>query len=421
MTDPTIALKEHLYKLGLEQDSDFLRQAVEMLAQMLIELEAEEQIGAGKYERSDERINQRNGYRWREWETRVGEVNLGIPKMRKGSFFPSLLEPRKRSEQALLSVVQQAYLQGVSTRKVDALVQSLGLSGIDKSKVSRICKALEEQVEAFRNRPLQSHYPYVWLDAVVLEVRENHRVISLALVIAIGVDREGERHILGFELGAGESEAFWLAFLRSLRARGMEQVELVISDAHQGLKAAIDQVFSGAAWQRCRVHFMRNLLSQIARKDRKEVSAALKLIFAQDDRDLAGMYLQRVAAAMRPHWPKAAAMLLDAEEDILVYKTFPERHQRSIHSTNPLERLNREIRRRTNVVGVFPDRPSILRLTGSLLLEQDEDWRAGRRYFSKKSMDTLLEPDQDPDTATAPLFVEPLIKLEVQEKQNLHH
>jgi transposase-like protein len=351
----------------------------------------------------------------------VGELNLGIPKMRKGSFFPALLEPRKRSEQALLSLVQQAYLQGVSTRKVDALVQSLGLSGIDKSKVSRICKVLEEQVDEFRNRPLQDHYPYIWLDAVVLKVRENHRVISLALVIAIGVDRLGERHILGFELGAGESEAFWLDFLRSLRSRGIERVELVISDAHQGLKAALDQVFSGAAWQRCRVHFMRNLLSQIARKDRKQVAAALKLIFAQNDRDLTGTYLRRVAEAMMSHWPKAAERLLDAEDDVLVYKTFPERHQRSIHSTNPLERLNREIRRRTNVVGVFPDRPSILRLAGSLLLEQDEDWRAGRRYFSQKSMEALLEPDQNSEATTPPLFVEPLVNLDVQEKQNLHH
>ena len=413
MTDPTIALKEHLYKLGLEQDSDFLRQAVEMLAQMLIELEAEEQIGAGKHERSAQRVNQRNGYRRRKWETRVGAVELGIPKLRKGSFFPGLLEPRKRSEQALLAVVQQAYLQGVSTRKVDALIQSLGLSGIDKSKVSRICKALDEQVEQFRQRPLQPHYAYVWLDAVVLKVRENHRVVSLALVIAIGVDELGERHLLGFELGAGESEAFWLAFLRSLRRRGMQRVELAISDAHEGLKAAIEQVFSGAAWQRCTVHFMRNLLSQIPRKDRKAVAAALKLIFAQPDPQLAGATLRRVAAAMQLHWSKAAELLLDAEHDILVYKTFPERHHRSIHSTNPLERLNREVRRRTRVVGVFPDRPSVFRLVGSLLQEQDEDWRAGRRYFSRESMEALLNPDQDGEALPAPLIVEPLINLEV--------
>jgi transposase-like protein len=386
-----------------------------MLAQMLIELEAEEQIGAGKHERSDQRTNQRNGYRKRKWETRVGEVELGIPKLRKGSFFPGLLEPRKRSEQALLAVVQQAYIQGVSTRKVDALIQSLGLSGIDKSKVSRICKALDEQVEQFRHRPLQNRYPYVWLDALMLKVRENHRVVSLALVIAIGVDALGERHLLGFDLGAGESEAFWLAFLRSLRRRGLQQVELAISDAHEGLKAAIDQVFSGAAWQRCTVHFMRNLLSQIPRKDRKQVAAALKLIFAQSNRKLAGVYLRQVAAAMQPHWPKAAEMLLSAEDDILVYKTFPEKHHRSIHSTNPLERINREVRRRTRVVGVFPDRPSVFRLAGSLLLEQDEEWRASRRYFSQESMAALLDPDQKLDALSAPLFVEPLINLEVQE------
>jgi putative transposase len=414
MTDPTIALKEHLYKLGLEQDSDFLRQAVEMLAQLLIELEAEEQIGAGKHERSEQRANRRNGYRKRKWETRVGEVELGIPKLRKGSFFPGLLEPRKRSEQALLAVVQQAYIQGVSTRKVDALIQSLGLSGIDKSKVSRICKELDQQVEQFRDRPLQSQYPYVWLDALMLKVRENHRVVSLALVIAIGVDVLGERHLLGFDLGAGESEAFWLEFLRSLRRRGVQQVELVISDAHEGLKAAVDRVFSGAAWQRCTVHFMRNLLAQIPRKDRKQVAAALKLIFDQSDRELAGATLHRVAAAMQPRWPRAAEMLLEAEDDILVYKSFPEKHHRSIHSTNPLERLNREVRRRTRVVGVFPDRPAAFRLVGSLLLEQDEDWRAGRRYFSRESMAALLDPEQSFEAEAVPLLVEPLIKLEVQ-------
>lgn len=413
MTDHTIALKKHLHNLGLESDGDFLRNAVEMLAQMLIELEAEEHIGAGKHERSEHRTNQRNGYRRRTWETRVGSVELGIPKLRKGSFFPELLEPRKRSEQALLAVVQQAYLQGVSTRKVDALVRSLGLNGIDKSKVSRICKELSEQVEEFRQRSLQSSYPYVWLDATVLKVRENHRVVNQALVIATGVDGQGERHILGFELGAGESEAFWLDFLRSLRRRGVQQAKLVTSDAHEGLKAALGQVFSGAAWQRCTVHFMRNLLSQIARKDRKQVAAVLKLIFAQEDRKLAGAYLREVAAAMQPHWPKAAEMLLDAEEDILAYKTFPSTHHRSIHSNNPLERLNREIRRRTRVVGVFPDRPSAYRLVGSLLIEQDENWRAGRRYFSQESMDELLKSDQGEEPPMVPWFVEPIIALEV--------
>ncbi len=412
MTDATIALKQYLNKLGLEQDSDFLREATEMLAQMLIDLEAEAQIGAAKHERSEQRRNQRNGYRRRRWETRVGELELNIPKLRKGSFFPSLLEPRKRSEQALLTVVQEAYVNGVSTRKVDVLVKSLGLSGIDKSKVSRICKALDEQVEQFSQRRLQSHYPYVWLDAKALKVRENHRVVSLAFVIGIGVDPQGERHVLGFELGAGESEPFWLDFMRSLRRRGLEQVDLVISDAHEGLKSALEQVFSGAAWQRCTVHFMRNLLAQIPRKDRKQVAAVLKLIFAQPDRELAGEYLRQVAGAMQVRWPRAAEMLLEAEDDILVYKTFPEQHHRSIHSTNPLERIIREVHRRTRVVGVFPNRPSVLRLAGTLLIEQDEEWRAGRRYFSQESMRELLDPD--PATQTAPLLVEPLINLDAQ-------
>lgn len=412
MTDPTIALKEYLNKQGLGQDGDFLREGLELLSQMLIEVEAEQQIGAGRHERSETRTNWRNGYRRRRWETRLGEVELAIPKLRNGSFFPSLLEPRKRSEKALLAVVQEAYVKGVSTRKVDALVKSLGLTGIDKSKVSRICKELDAQVSQFRQRPLQSAYPYVWLDALVLKVRENGRVVSLALVIAIGVDEQGERHVLGFDLGAGESDAFWLDFLRSLRRRGLERVELVVSDAHEGLKAALDQVFSGAAWQRCTVHFMRNVLAQIARKDRKQVAAVLKLIFVQPDHELAGAYLQRVAMAMQPRWPKAAEMLLDAEDEILVYKTFPQPQQRSLHSTNPLERLNREVRRRTRVVGVFPDRPSVFRLAGTLLLEQNEEWQAGRRYFSQESMQILLDQEKNIEAQSAPLLVEPLINLE---------
>lgn len=413
MTEATIALKEYLNKIGMEADSDFLRQALEVLSQMLIELEAEQQIGAGKHERSPGRTNQRNGYRKRRWETRVGEVELEIPKLRRGSFYPSLLEPRRRSEKALLAVVQEAYINGVSTRKVDKLVKALGLSGIDKSKVSRINKELDLMVEQFRNRPLQALYPYIWLDAIALKVRENHRVISLSLVIGIGVDEQGERHLLGFKLGAGESEAFWLEFLRSLKRRGLREVRLVISDAHEGLKAAIEQVLTGAAWQRCTVHFMRNVLAQVARKDRKEVADALKLIFAQPKRDSAGAYLRYLAGLMQARFSKVAEMLLEAEEDILVYKTFPPEHQRSIRSTNPLERLNREVRRRTRVVGVFPDRPSVYRLVGTILLETDEDWRAGRRYFSQESMRITLGEEVDEEQKDNELLVDALIHLEV--------
>ena len=391
MTDPTIALKEYLYNMGMNKDADFLRQGVEMLSQLLMELEVEHKVGAKKHERTGKRSTYRNGYRKRSWETRVGEIDLSIPKLRKGSYYPSLLEPRRPAEKALLAVVQEAYLKGVSTRKVDALLKALGLTGIDKSKVSRICKELDQTVEQFRQRQLQERYPYVWLDAVYLKVRQNHRVVSLAMVIAVGVDDQGERHLLGFDLGGSEDEAFWLAFLRSLVKRGLKRVQLVISDAHEGLKKAVSQVFTGASWQRCRVHFMRNLLARIPHKDKKEVADAVRLIFEQPCRQSAQEQLRQLAVKMEPIYPKAATLLLDAETDILAYKSFPKEHWRRIHSTNLVERLNKEIKRRTKVVGVFPDQPAVIRLVGTLLIEIDDDWRATqRRYFSSDSMQLLI-------------------------------
>jgi transposase-like protein len=389
MTDPTIALKQYLINIGLEKDADFLRQAVQLLTQLLMELEVEQQVGASKHERTPERTNYRNGHRRRTWKTRVGEIDLAIPKLRKGSYFPSLLEPRRPTEKALLAVIQEAYLKGVSTRKVDDLLKALGLTGIDKSSVSRICKELDHTVEEFRHRPLQESYPYVWLDAMYLKVRQNHRVVSLALVIAIGVDNTGERHMLGFDLGASEDEEFWLAFLRSLVKRGLREVQLVISDAHEGLKKALSQVFTGSSWQRCRVHFMRNVLAHIPRRDKLAVADAVRMIFNQPDRYSAGLQLQGLANSMEDLYPQAAKLLLQAEEDILVYKTFPREHWRRIHSTNPLERLHKEVKRRTKVVGVFPDRASVLRLVGMNLKEIDDDWRAGRNYFQKDSMQLL--------------------------------
>jgi transposase-like protein len=389
MTDPTIALKQYLINIGLEKDADFLRQAVQLLTQLLMELEVEQQVGASKHERTPERTNYRNGHRRRTWKTRVGEIDLAIPKLRKGSYFPSLLEPRRPTEKALLAVIQEAYLKGVSTRKVDDLLKALGLTGIDKSSVSRICKELDHTVEEFRHRPLQESYPYVWLDAMYLKVRQNHRVVSLALVIAIGVDDTGERHMLGFDLGASEDEEFWLAFLRSLVKRGLREVQLVISDAHEGLKKALSQVFTGSSWQRCRVHFMRNVLAHIPRRDKLAVADAVRMIFNQPDRYSAGLQLQGLANSMEDLYPQAAKLLLQAEEDILVYKTFPREHWRRIHSTNPLERLHKEVKRRTKVVGVFPDRASVLRLVGMNLKEIDDDWRAGRNYFQKDSMQLL--------------------------------
>jgi transposase-like protein len=305
------------------------------------------------------------------------------------------LEPRKRSEQALLAVIQEAYVKGVSTRKVDDLVQALGLEGVDKSKVSRICKALDEVVEAFRNRPLEGEYPYVWLDALYPKVRQNHRVVSMALVIAVGVNDEGQRTLLGFDVGASEEEAFWKSFLRGLKKRGLKGVQLVISDSHEGLKAAVETVFSGASWQRCRVHFMRNVLAHIPKGDKAMVAAAVRTIFAQPNREAAGQQLQYVAEKLQSSWPKAAQVLLEGEEDVLAYMAFPKEHWTRIYSTNIVERLNKEIKRRIRVVEIFPDVPSLIRLVGALLAEMDDEWQVGRRYFSKDSMLKLYEPVLD--------------------------
>jgi transposase-like protein len=421
MTEPTIALKQYLINIGLEKDADFLRQAVQLFSQMLMELEVDQQVGAGKHERTPERKNYRNGHRQRTWKTRVGEIDLAIPKLRKGSYFPSLLEPRRPTEKALLAVIQEAYLKGVSTRKVDALLKALGLTGIDKSSVSRICKELDHTVEEFRNRPLQESYPYVWLDAMYLKVRQNHRVVSLALVIAIGVDDTGERHMLGFDLGASEDEDFWLAFLRSLVKRGLKTVQLVISDANEGLKKALSQVFIGASWQRCRVHFMRNVLAYIPRRDKRAVADAVRMIFNQPDRYSAGLQLHGLAQSMGDLYAQAAKLLVEAEEDILAYKTFPREHWRRIHSTNPLERLHKEVKRRTKVVGVFPDRASVLRLVGMNLKEIDDDWRAGRHYFQQESMQLLKDWKNIPEKEKTSFLVNVTADLSLEAKSNLHH
>jgi putative transposase len=393
MADPTITLLEYLRKVGIDLDGDFLQEGTRLLAQLAVELEAEQVIGAGPYERSDGRKTYRNGHRQRTWETRVGEIPLQIPKLREGTYFPSLLEPRRRSEQALLSVIQSAYVQGVSTRKVDDLLRALGLTGIDKSKVSRICKELDEVVATFRNRPLEGSYPYLWLDALYLKVRQDHRIVNQALVIAIGVRETGDRDVLGFSLGASEEYAFWLDFLRSLSRRGLQGVQLVTSDAHEGLKAAIEQVLTGTTWQRCRVHFMRNVLAHIPKGSKSVVAAALRTIFAQPDREAAGAQLAEVVKAMRGRWPKAAELVAEAENDILAYMNFPEEHWTRIYSTNPLERLNKEVKRRTNVVGIFPDGASVIRLVGAVLMEVSDEWQVGRRYFSQESMKKLLEPE----------------------------
>jgi transposase-like protein len=405
----TMALLRYLRKLGVDEDRDFLREGIQVLMQALIELEVSEQIGAGLYERNAARTTQRNGYRERRYETRVGELDLRIPKLRQGSYFPSLLEPRKRSEKALLAVIQQAYIEGVSTRKVDDLVKAMGLSGVDKSKVSRICQQLDEVVQHFRQRPFEHEYPYVWLDALYLKVRQNHRIVSMALVIAIGVRASGEREVLGFEVGASEEESFWQTFLRSLVARGLRGVQLVISDAHSGLKAAIEAIFHGASWQRCRVHFMRNVLALIPRAEKAMVAALLRTIFAQPHRAAAAEQLALVSNMLDGRWPKAAQLVRSAEHDILAYMGFPAEHWKRIYSNNPLERLIKEVKRRTLVVGLFPDVPAVVRLVGAVLLEIDDDWQAAtRRYFSHESMRKLYTPVWDGPVAVAAPTLPPI-------------
>jgi len=387
-----VSLLEILRQMGMDRDADFLRDGAQLLSQRLIELEATERIGADRYERTAERCTSRNGYRDRTWETRVGKLELRIPKVREGAFFPSFLEPRKMAEKAILSVVQEAYVHGVSTRKVDSLVRALGLDGIDKSEVSRIARELDEEVNLFLNRPLEGPYPYVWLDATYLKVRSDHRVVSKALVIALGVKMTGEREILGFAIGPCESEPFWQEFLKNLVARGLSGVELVISDAHEGLKKAIRKVLLEASWQRCTVHFMRNVLAHVPRAAQQMVAAYIRTIFAQPDQETARAQLKQVGASMEGRFPKVAQMLYECEEDILAYMAFPKEHHRQIHSTNPLERLNKEIKRRADVVGIFPNDDSALRLLGAVMMEQNDEWIVLRRYFSQGSMNKLLPP-----------------------------
>jgi len=393
-TVDSMALLELLQKCGMDGDVDFLREATRTLVQALMDAEVSAQIGAERHERSPDRQTQRNGYRQRDWDTRVGTLSLNIPKVRKGTYFPSLLAHRKRSEQALLSVVQEAYVHGVSTRKVDDLVKAMGIDGISKSEVSRMCQDLDVGVKSFRERRFETHYPYVWLDATFPKVREGGRVMSMALVIAIGVKETGEREVLGFDLGLSEEGAFWTSFLRSLVQRGLRGVKLCISDAHEGLKQAISSVLVGSSWQRCRVHVMRNILSQVPRKSQGMASAVIKTIFAQENRQAAQAAAVKAVLGLRDRFPKAADVLEHSIDDVLTFMDFPTEHWTQISNTNVLERLNREIRRRTNVVGIFPNREATLRLVGPLLQEIDEDWMVGNRAMSKSSMMKLRPPGE---------------------------
>jgi len=386
-----IGLVELLRKAQMEQDTDFLREGVRVLSQALMELEVSEQLGAGKHERTDGRKGYRNGYREREWDTRVGTVELAVPKVRDGSYFPSLLEPRKRAERALVAVVQEAYVQGVSTRRVDELVKSLGMTGISKSQVSRICAELDEEVERFRNRPLEGKYPYVWLDATFVKARQQGRVVSQAVVVAIGVNAEGTREVLGLDVGPSEDGAFWVGFLRELVARGLSRVRLVTSDSHEGLKGAIESVLNGASWQRCRVHWLRNALSYVPKREQALVAATIRTVFAQPTAELTREQYRRVTDTFRDRYSRLSQLMDDSEEAVLTYTTFPTAHWRQIWSNNPLERLNKEIKRRTDVVGIFPNEGAVIRLVGEVLSEQHDEWQVSRKYFSSESLQQLYQ------------------------------
>ena len=369
---------------------DFLREAVTLVARELMEAEISAEIGAARGEVSAERRTHRNGYRPRQWETRVGELELAIPRARSGpAYFPSFLEPRRRSEQAIVAVVLEAYVNGVSTRKVDRLVEQLGLQGMTKDRVSALCRQLDEQVEAFRQRPLEGAYPYLWLDAKQLKVRDQGHVRSKALVVAYAVHETGRREVLGIDLGEVESEAFWLEFLRSLRRRGLGGVRLAVSDDHDGLKAAIARVLS-CPWQRCTVHFVRNMHQHCRPSQRSLVSAALREVFNADSGAQARERVSELAERLAPVVPKVCALLEQAEEDLLAFYAFPPAHWSKLRSTNPLERVNREIGRRSDVVGIFPNDAAAIRLSGALLIEQNDEWLVSRRYLSAESIALAL-------------------------------
>ena len=385
----SMALAELVRKAEQNGDVDFLREGVRVLSQALMEVEVSQQLGAERYERSAERTGYRNGSREREWDTRVGTIPLRVPRVRDGGYVPSWLEPRKRAEQALVATVREAYVQGVSTRKVDDLVRALGLDGISKSQVSRLCQALDEEVERFRSRKLEGDYPYLWLDATFVKVREGGRVVSQAVVIAIGVNADGQREVLGLDVGPSEDGAFWLRFLRSLVARGLSGVRLVSSDAHEGLTGAIAAVLQGASWQRCRVHFLRNVLGLVPKAAQEMVAATIRTVFAQPDPATAREAWRKVADSLRGRFPRVATLMDEAEDDVLAYTAFPREHWRQIWSNNPLERLNKEVKRRTDVVGIFPSQAAVIRLVGAVLSEQHDEWQVCRRYFSAESLAKL--------------------------------
>ena len=386
-TKPNIALAELVEKGA---DADLLREMIQYVAQRMMDMDVEGLCAAGYAERSPERLNSRNGYRERLWETRAGSVDLKIPKLRKGSYFPGFLEPRRTAEKALAAVIQEAYVQGVSTRSVDELVKAMGMSGISKSQVSRLCTEIDERVNAFLNRPIEGDWPYLWIDATYLKVREAGRIVSVAVIIAVAVNTDGTREVLGMAIGPSEAEPFWTSFLRSLTRRGLRGVKLVISDAHLGIKAAVAKVLK-STWQRCRVHFLRTALAHAGKGQRQMVLALINTVFAQDTHEAAVEQWRVVADQLRAKFPKLATLMDEAEPDVLAFMTFPKAHRVQIHSTNPLERLNAEIKRRTDVVGIFPNEAAITRLVGALLLEQNDEWQLQRRYLQLEGLQALTD------------------------------
>jgi putative transposase len=386
-TKPTIALTDLIEKGA---DADLLRQMIETVVEQLMAADVENLCNAGYGERSAERANSRNGYRERLWQTRAGAVNVKIPKLRSGSYFPPFLEPRRTAEKALAAVIQEAYVQGVSTRSVDELVKAMGMSGISKSQVSRLCAEIDERVNAFLDRPLEGDWPYLWIDATYVKCREAGRIVAKAVIIAVAVNTEGQREVLGMAVGPSEAEPFWTDFLRSLTRRGLRGVKLVISDSHEGLKAAASKVLN-ATWQRCKVHFLRNALAHAGKGQRQMVLAAINTAFAQESFETASTQWRIVADQLRGKYPKLAELMDNAETDVLAFMTFPKSHRTQIHSTNPLERLNAEIKRRTDVVGIFPNAAAITRLAGALLLEQNDEWQLQRRYMPLEPLRALSD------------------------------
>jgi transposase-like protein len=385
MTNERMTLLELVEK---EADGDLVREMLAFAAERLMEMEVEGVAGAPKGVRSPVRETQRNGYRERDWETRAGRIELAIPKLRKGSYFPSFLEPRRTAEKALVAVIQEAYVHGVSTRAVDDLVKAMGGSGVSKSQVSRLCAEIDERVNAFLSRPLEGAWPYLWLDATYIKVRDGGRIVSRAVIVAVAVNEDGKREVLGVATGPSEAETFWTDFLRSLADRGLRGVKLVVADDHKGLRAAARRVFD-ATHQRCRVHWMRNALAHAPAKQRTAVAAMLKTIFAQDTKADAMAQWDTVADALREKQPKLGALMDASREDVLAYMDFPREHWPQIASTNPLERVNREIKRRSDVVGIFPNDAAAVRLVGALLLETNDEWAVARRYMSLETLARL--------------------------------